>query len=386
MTHIFIVNENTFKIHLEYMFAGTGYSTNIPDFILENKTEQTASSKEKTFTSMIADISKVKENDIVAFYVTGCKKIFGFFKACGKPYYCKKGENDLSSDDKLGRYLPFRVKLRPYKVFAKGVSEHKALDDISNIQHPYEMCWSLIYRKLTGMRGCSFVTDYEYTSLFNLISAENNNIPLSSAGYTYDDGLKKIVSVNNCAYELNDPYISLDIKPRLLSVKRSHEVHLQAYIIQNYDTSPLKELLLPEHSLNTWIGNEVVCSVGEQRIDILIISETDNKYIIRLIELKDEKPHKDTIEIQIDWYLKWIIQYYVPLLCDKPVEIIPTIIAAQYKINCKSKLEFFAAKENFNTELYSSGNAKTVPVEYIGYTKDDKEDEVDKDIKFLKVE
>lgn len=70
------------------------------------------------------------------------------------------------------------------------------------------MCWSLIYRKLTGMRGCSFVTDYEYTSLFNLFSAENNNIPLSSADYTYDDGLKKIVSVNNCAYELNDTYIN----------------------------------------------------------------------------------------------------------------------------------------------------------------------------------
>lgn len=79
MTHIFIVNEKTFKLHLEYMFAGTGYSTNIPDFIVENKTEPVASSKEKTFTSMIADISKIKENDIVAFYVTGCKKIFGFF-------------------------------------------------------------------------------------------------------------------------------------------------------------------------------------------------------------------------------------------------------------------------------------------------------------------
>lgn len=379
MTHVFIVNEKTFKIHLEYQFAGTGYSINTPDFILENKTEPKASSQEKTFTSMIADISKIRNNDIVAFYVTGCKKIFGFFKVCGKPYYCEKGKNDLSSDEKLGRYLPFRVKLRPYKVFAKGVSEHKALDDISNIQHPYEMCWSLIYRKLTGMRGCSFVTDYEYTSLFNLISDENNNIPLSSAGYTYDDGLKKIVSVNNCAYELNDPYISLDIKPRLLSVKRSHEVHLQAYIIQNYDTS-LKELLLPDFYLNNWIGNEVVCSVGEQRIDILIISETDNNYIIRLIELKDKKPNKDTIENQIDWYLKWIIQYYVPLSSGKPVEIIPTIIAAPFKRNCKSKREFFAAKENFNTELYSSGNAKTFPVEYISYIKDDN------DIEFSKVE
>lgn len=380
MTHIFIVNEKTFKIHLEYQFAGTGYSINIPDFILENKTEPKASSKEKTFTSMIADISKIRNNDIVAFYVTGCKKIFGFFKVCGKPYYCKKGENDLSSDEKLGRYLPFRVKLVPYKVFAKGISENQALDDISNIQHPYEMCWSLIYRKLTGMRGCSFVTDEEYDQLFRLISFENNNKLLSSGNYSYDEKLKEIVTLDKSYYVLDDANTSLDIKPRLLSVQHSHETHLQAYIIQNYDTIPLKNLLLPDDYLKIWVGNEVVCSVGEQRIDIIIIAETKNKHIIRLIELKDERPHKDIIEVQIDWYLKWLNQYYVPLLCDKPVEIIPTIIAAEFGRNCKRKSEFFEAKDKFNGEVYSSNNAITLPIEYISYFK------TACDIKFEKVE
>ena len=37
MTHIFVVDEQTFKVHLEYMFAGTGYSTYEPDFIDKDK-------------------------------------------------------------------------------------------------------------------------------------------------------------------------------------------------------------------------------------------------------------------------------------------------------------------------------------------------------------
>ena len=31
MTHIFIVNENTFDYHLQYLFAGTGYGNNEPN-------------------------------------------------------------------------------------------------------------------------------------------------------------------------------------------------------------------------------------------------------------------------------------------------------------------------------------------------------------------
>lgn len=90
MTHIFVVNEQTFKVHLEYMFAGTGYSTYEPDFIDIDKQCTKSDSKERTFVSMIADISKVRIRDLVAFYVTGCKKIFGFFKVASSPFMSLK--------------------------------------------------------------------------------------------------------------------------------------------------------------------------------------------------------------------------------------------------------------------------------------------------------
>ena len=58
MTHIFIVSEKTFKTHLQYMFAGTGHGEVIPDFIGCTKESKKADYDEKTFASMIADISK----------------------------------------------------------------------------------------------------------------------------------------------------------------------------------------------------------------------------------------------------------------------------------------------------------------------------------------
>ena len=233
MTHIFVVNERTFKIHLEYMFAGTGYSDHIPDFIETSKETTIANFDEKTFVSMIADISKIRENDLVAFYVTGCKMIFGFFKAIGAPFYNSDSDDYLGKE--LGRYLPFRIRLKPYTVFSEGFTEHQALDDIHNIEHTYQMCWSLIYRKLTGMRGCSFFTDYEYLNINRSIAIANKHKQLCAKHYTYDAQSQKIVESKMPHSYTGDTTISLDIKNRLLAVTNSHEAHLQAYITQNHD-------------------------------------------------------------------------------------------------------------------------------------------------------
>ena len=113
MTHIFIVDEHTFKTHLQYMFAGTGRKDLIPNFIGHAKTVTTADSEEKTFVSMISDISKVRKDDLIAFYVTGCQKIFGFFKAASDPFFNDNPPDYLGSN--LGRYLSFRI-----LIFQKG--------------------------------------------------------------------------------------------------------------------------------------------------------------------------------------------------------------------------------------------------------------------------
>lgn len=60
-THVFIVNDDTFPSHLQYLFAGTG---------AKNKDED---------ISLLADIKRVRLNDLVIFYIEATTKIKGDF-------------------------------------------------------------------------------------------------------------------------------------------------------------------------------------------------------------------------------------------------------------------------------------------------------------------
>ena len=108
MTHVFVVNETTFNVHLKFMFAGTGFSTFQPAL---NSISKSKYDYENTFTGMIADISKVRNGDKVLFYVTGVKKFFGIFEIDGNPFFEAQSTDYLGDD--LKKYLPFRVKIKP---------------------------------------------------------------------------------------------------------------------------------------------------------------------------------------------------------------------------------------------------------------------------------
>lgn len=366
MTHVFIVNERTFNIHLQYMFAGTGYSTFQPTL---NSLLPAKYTHENTFTGMIADISKVRNGDKVLFYVTGCKKFFGVFEIQDTPFFEPSNTNYLGVA--LGKYLPFRVKIKPYRVFAEGIPEQIALDDITAINKPYEMCWSMIYRKLTGMRGCSFLTDFEMSKMESLLMSINNNQTLTGNDFCYDyTNYSVSISVNHFAYH-GPTNQSLSINNRLSVVNGSHEGHVQAYITQNFDKDPLLiAKIFPTNTSKIWIGNEVICSVGEKRIDVLTIAETDREIQIRVIELKDERPLSSLITNQIPWYIKWVDQYIVPnlLVNNKPITIVPTIFAYEHKRNTINKRAFDAAINNFNSQVTTMGiNASVGNIECIYY-------------------
>lgn len=348
MTHVFVVNETTFNVHLKFMFAGTGFSTFQPAL---NSISKSKYDYENTFTGMIADISKVRNGDKVIFYVTGIKKFFGIFEVDGPPFFEPYNTNYLGTQ--LDKYLPFRVKIKPYKVYAKGIFEQTALDDISTIKKPYEMCWSMIYRKLTGMRGCSFITDYEMDKMSSLLIAENKNTVLQGKNFFFDSS-KGIISISNTQNPYNGIVTNtLSINTRLFNVNNSHEGHVQAYIMQNFDKDlSLIAKFLPKNVVKIWVGNEVVCSVGEKRIDILFIIETTTQIQIRVVELKDERPLSSLITDQIPWYIKWVDQYVAPNLLskNKSVIIIPTIFAYEHKKNTKNKRAFDSAVINFNNQ------------------------------------
>ena len=115
-----------------------------------------------------------------------------------------------------------------------------------------------------------------------------------------------------------------------------------------------------------WIGNEVVCSVGEQRIDVMLIGETENEVIIKVIELKDEKPGADIIKYQIPWYIKWVDKYVAPNY-EKRVIIKPIIIAEKFRRRSARQTKFYDEKNRFNSSLPTNRFSTVTPLEYISF-------------------
>ena len=358
-THVFIVDENTFKYHLEYMFAGTGVGSrnvktgqrknykyvdfnNTPTSNLYPNQKHAA---EAGLVAMMADCSRMRKGDYVLFYLQATRQqegcFFGLFKVKDVPFIDCQG-NYLETQ--LYKNLTFRVEIEPYQVYAKGVTEWQALDEIRNIPCPCQMLWSLIYRKLKGNRGNTMITIYESERLIDLIQKENNFIPFSTnIGFSYKNGQIVIGSATN---SYNGSMDTMNILPRLIAKynnRLSHEVHLQMYITQNIGlgTNPsLDKALGVIGKKIEWLGNEVSCGVGMQRIDVMFsVYESETKRILCPIELKAVPVSVDNTR-QLNRYIDWIEQYYIPnrisiiqpvLICRKDKQVISNVLKQNFR-------------------------------------------------------
>ncbi len=158
-THIFIVDSQTFKVHLENLFCGTGAKNHAIDFNGRENTEL-HSTVEGMLVSMIADGGRIRKNDHIIFYLQQNSqqkiyegKFFGIFKSTMDCCCLDNNDEKQHLFGKLGKSLTFRTLINPYRIYAEGVTEWEALDEIKGICSPNQMLWSLIYRKLKGNRG-----------------------------------------------------------------------------------------------------------------------------------------------------------------------------------------------------------------------------------------
>lgn len=353
--HVFIVDSKTLKSHLEYMFAGTGDTDKKLPFLQDAKA-YCHHSTERNLVGMIADISRIRPKDKVIFYLQASEgkqgRFFGVFEVESFSFFDENDEKNYLANQ-LGKGLALRVRIKPDNVYQYGVTEREALDELTGIEKPYQLCWSMIYRKLKGNRGCTMITEYEFNALNMKLHVKNKGKILKNKGFTFDDNEKRIINT-----DINKNYIgrqnSLDIQPRLIykaKKNNSFETHLQALIMQKFDSAPLKDKLLTLKNGSAWIGNEVSCGVGMQRIDIMIIENDASEFHLRIIELKDEKPVNNIIDEQLPWYLKWTMQYVVPnLLYDgKKVIIHPCIIAK--RTNDESIINKIKTKQMINVNI-----------------------------------
>ncbi len=328
-THVFIVDAITFKYHLEYMFVGTGMREAIIDFN-NNPTTQLQTQTENTILGMIADFSRVQIGDWIIFYLQqnfqfgiGEGKFFGVFKVKNKFFFDNNDESQYLKQE-LNKSLTFRCLIEPEKVYSKGVTEWEALDEIKTIQSPNQMLWSLIYRKLKGNRGNTMITIYESERLIALIRDKNLKQNINEIHFSFDLKNQEIIPfLPHYTYEGRQE--QLNILPRLIykySRNNQFEAHLQTYILQSTYETNLFGIL--QNQTIEWLGNEVSCGVGMQRIDIMLsIAENPRKVIP--IELKSTCVYAEILK-QIQRYVDWLEQYYVP---NRPSDIQPMIICRE---------------------------------------------------------
>lgn len=126
----------------------------------------------------------------------------------------------------------------------------------------------------------------------------------------------------------------------------------------------LRDKILSLDNNTAWVGNEVSCGVGMQRIDTMIIEENEDEIHLRIVEMKDEEPYGYILEEQLPWYLKWTSQYIIPNLQKYGKEIIihPCILAKK-----TSNQEIINRIRNENLISLNLLNVNIAATEYIGF-------------------
>lgn len=373
-THVFIVGATTFKLHLEYLFAGTGAQDNRIDF---NDSSNTTLhfSKENMLVGMIADASRVRKGDQIIFYLqmSAAEKIyegkfFGIFKAKNDWSFLDNNDTEQYLTNELLKSLTFRTLIEPSKVYAEGVTEWEALDEIKNMQSPNQMLWSLIYRKLKGNRGNTMITIYEAERLCQLIRDKNNRQELNVGNHklSFDKNEQKIILTNENVTTYSGRMEKINILPRLVAKYRantSFETHLQAYMVRNIGqgiNQSLDKCILSENSEFEWLGNEVSCGVGMQRIDVMISATQNGQRILTPIELKAVEA--DIINTkQIQRYIDWIEQYYTP---NRQSDIQPFLVSK--KIDNKTTEKYQKIVNTFN-DFNNRNSRRCNKLKYVEY-------------------
>lgn len=304
-THVFIVNETSFPIHLQYLFAGTG------------------AADADDHAGLLADIKRVRAGDRVIFYLETRESagtdggFFGAFKVADlNPLVIHDNRNPTYLEQQLGKKLIYRVRLEPADVYPKGVVEYQALDDLP--VYAKEILWSLIYRKLKGQRGCTPLTLEESDRLMDMIQRINNGQRLAynnTDGFTYDPAAQEITLVPNGRRPYGgstNPTASISREViRLFRARRAFETYLQAYFTENAGLGVNATLDAITGSANQiiWLGNEVKCGVGMRSIDVFsLLNLPRNFREHRIIELKDEQV-SPSITRQLFKYVNWTTQY-----------------------------------------------------------------------------
>lgn len=372
-THVLIVDATTFPLHLEHLFVGTGARDNRVDF---NNAAATAlpPARENNLVAMIADGGRIRQGDSIIFYLQqnlGQRisegKFFGVFQARHDGVFLDDNDGRQYLIDRLGKSLTFRTLIEPATVYAEGVTEWEALDEIRNIQSPLQMLWSLIYRKLKGNRGNTMITPYEAERLIRLIRSKNGRqaLAVQNQSLSFDQADQRIITRDAAKPRYAGRQVELNLLPRLTAKYQAGQVfesHLQACITQSLGRgiNPSLDAALLDGSEVEWLGNEVSCGVGMQRIDVMASTGAGLERTLIPVELKAVAATAENLP-QIQRYIDWIEQYYIP---NRPSDIQPVLVAKGAANRTSAAFRgFVQAAADFNR---ANAN-RTYPLKYVEF-------------------
>ena len=371
-THVLIVDQRTLQIHLQYGFVGTGKGVDRIDF---NNNVDTAhrGGTENILASMMADGLRMREGDQIIFYLqqpgAGTEgKFFGVFRTVEDGIFIDDNDGEQYLQGELEKSLTCRALIEPAVVYQEGVTEWEALDEIRNIVSPYQMLWSLIYRKLKGNRGNTMITPYEAERLTQLIRHKNNRqaLEIGEGSLSFNPITQRIVVLREDPPEYHGRWDAVNVLPRLMAkynLGRAFEPHLQAYITQHLGlgvNASLDEAVLDNAPVG-WLGNEVSCGVGMQRIDVMAEVDAAGQRTLVPMELKAVVPEEANTR-QLQRYVDWIEQYYLP---NRISDIRPVLVAgattAQQRAN--QRFRAFAA----SVGAFNEANPNHDPLRYVEF-------------------
>ncbi len=376
-THVFVVDVQTFKYHLEYLFAGTGAKDHKVNFNNTGNGDR-SHTIERNQVGMIADGGRIRRGDYIIFYLQQDQrkqieedKFFGVFKAKHDNCFLDNHNEHQYLKKELGKSLTFRTLIEPHRVYPEGITEWEGLDEIKKIGPPYQMLWSLIYRKLKGNRGNTMITIYESECLIQMIRDKNSRAELSCQGkrLTFDESHGgKIVCQSQAPRSYKGVQEKINILPRFIGkydAGHKLETHLQAYIAQNLgrNTNDSLDTALLNNKKLEWLGNEVSCGVGMQRIDLMCSvndGNDSNERTLMIIELKSAEAVPDNVW-QMQRYIDWTEQYYIP---NHPSDVRPVLLSKKISDkNSDAYQDLLSSIKEFNEQ-----NKNIVPLCFVEFS------------------
>lgn len=314
--HIFVVNTRTFPLHLEFQFAGITPGKPVAQHI-----------------GLLADIARTRPGDPVLFYLQGYG-FYGIFRITSEPLY-EPPDGWLQAE--LGLPLIYRVRIEPYEIYPLPVTEWEAIDRLP--LYSRDIRWSLLYRKLKGERGCSYLFPHELESMRQLLQEANPDGPLEISGeghLTWREG--KICWERDIPAR---PYKGSSKSPADQIQVHRGEKHLQAWLAWHIGRDPSLQKLTGN---SIWFANEVYAGTGMQRMDLLTLEEEKGRRRFRILELKARPAAVEDAE-QMRRYIWWL-RDYVAMEGDL---IRPVWVTLRVPPAARTAMEEIAAKEGCET-------------------------------------